>query len=79
MLVFGPMRDLEDPDKVHWIRAFASLESRDRLKDSFYNGPVWNELIEPIVMPMIAHYEAELVETTEGFETFSGDTNLQTN
>lgn len=72
MLVFGPLRDLEDPDKVHWMRAFSSLGDRDRLKDGFYNGPVWNKHIEPIAMPMIDHYEAELTETTDGFEGFSG-------
>ncbi len=38
-LVFGPMRDLEDPDKVHWIRAFESLERGDAIKQAFYDGP----------------------------------------
>lgn len=76
MLVFGPMRDLENPDKVHWMRAFASMADREKLKDSFYDGAVWNEHIEPVVMPMIAHYEAELAETTDGFEDFSGANSL---
>ncbi|MDA7965865.1 hypothetical protein [Ruegeria sp.] len=76
MLVFGPMRDLENADKVHWMRAFSSMEERDRLKDGFYDGPVWNEDIESIVMPMIAHFEAELTETTGGFENFDGEKNL---
>jgi len=72
MLVFGPLRDLEHPDKVHWMRAFPSLEARERIKDGFYNGPVWNTEIEHLVMPMIAHYEADLSETTDGFEGFDG-------
>lgn len=72
MLVFGPMRDLENQDKVHWLRAFSTLEDRDAIKDAFYDGPVWNKHIEPLVMPMIAHYEAELTETTKGFENFEG-------
>ncbi len=76
MLVFGPLRDLENPDKVHWMRAFTSLEERDRVKDGFYDGPVWNKNIEPLVMPMIAHYEADLTETTGGFENFSGKNSL---
>lgn len=76
MLVFGPLRDLENPDKVHWMRAFASLEEREKLKDSFYNGAVWNERIEPVAMPMIEHYEADLTETTDGFETFNGARSL---
>ncbi|WGI20714.1 NIPSNAP family protein [Amylibacter sp. IMCC11727] len=73
MLVFGPMRDLENPDKVHWMRAFPSLEQREQIKDTFYNGPVWNEQIEHKAMPMIAHFTADVVETTERFENFNGD------
>ncbi|CUK07358.1 hypothetical protein RUE5091_02929 [Ruegeria denitrificans] len=72
MLVFGPLRDLEDANKVHWMRAFPSLEARERIKNDFYEGPVWHEQIEPIAMSMIAHYDAELTETTNGFETFKG-------
>lgn len=70
MLVFGPLRDLEDENKVHWIRAFASMEERQNRKDAFYDGPVWNQRIEPLVMPLIDHFEAELTETTSGFEGF---------
>jgi heme-degrading monooxygenase HmoA len=72
MIVFGPMRDLEDENKVHWMRAFLSLESREKIKNAFYDGPVWNKSIESEVMPMIEHYEAELTETTTGFEDFDG-------
>ncbi|MQY41747.1 hypothetical protein GG681_03785 [Epibacterium sp. SM1969] len=70
MLIFGPMRDLEDPDKVHWMRAFSSLEERERIKDAFYEGPVWCAEVEPFIMPLIAHYDASVVETTKGFEGF---------
>ena len=69
MRVFGPLRDLDDPDVVHWSRAFDSLAHRDAVKDAFYDGPVWAE-IEPIVMPMIETFEASVVETTQGFEGF---------
>ncbi|MGH1412366.1 MAG: putative quinol monooxygenase [Pelagimonas sp.] len=76
MLVFGPLRDLENADKVHWMRAFPTLEDRERIKDGFYNGPVWNTQIEHLVMPLIDHYEADLTETTDGFEGFSGQPGL---
>lgn len=72
MLVFGPLRDLENPNMVHWMRAFASLKDRDQLKESFYGGPVWNKHIEPQVMPMIEKFEANLTETTAGYEGFDG-------
>lgn len=73
MIVFGPLRDLEDENKVHWMRAFLSLQSRERIKNAFYDGPVWNESIEAEVMPMIAHYDADVTETTQGFEDFGGE------
>lgn len=72
MLVFGPLRDLEHGDKVHWIRAFSSLGEREALKGSFYDGPVWNKQIEPVAMSMIEKMSAELTETTTDFQTFDG-------
>ena len=76
MIVFGPLRDLENPNKVHWMRAFSSMEERERLKDQFYDGAIWNRDVEPIAMPMIDHYEAELTETTVGFENFDGSSSI---
>lgn len=72
MLVMGPFRDLEDADKVHWLRAFPSEAARAAIKDDFYGGPVWNQRIEPIVMPMIVDYRFELAEATAGCEAFGG-------
>lgn len=76
MLVFGPLRDLENTNKVHWMRAFSSMDARERLKDDFYNGSVWHTQIEPIAMAMIEHYEAEVTETSDGFENFNGMSGL---
>ncbi len=76
MLVFGPMRDLENPDVVHWMRAFPDLEQRASIKDGFYDGPVWNNDVEHIVMPMIDHFEASVVETTDGFLGFADTPSL---
>ena len=71
MMVFGPLRDLENENVVHWMRAFPSLLERDRIKSDFYEGPIWHNQIEPIAMAMIERYEATLTETTEHFEDFS--------
>ncbi len=73
MLVFGPMRDVENPDVAHWMRAFESEAERERIKSAFYDGPVWNKEVEHIVMPMIERFEASVAETTDGFLGF-GDT-----
>lgn len=76
MLVFGPMRDEENPDMVHWMRAFANQEMRETIKETFYDGPVWLKEVEPIVMPLIEHFEASVVSTTDGFENFTGQPEL---
>ena len=64
MLMFGPMR------------AFESKEARNAIKDAFYDGPVWNNGIEPIVMPMIQHFEASITETTDGFQGFANTSKI---
>ncbi|WP_412543541.1 NIPSNAP family protein [Longispora sp. K20-0274] len=37
----GRYRDLDDPDRFVWLRAFADMESRARALHDFYYGPVW--------------------------------------
>lgn len=72
MMVFGPLRDLENENMVHWMRAFGSIEERDHVKTQFYEGTVWTEQVEPTAMAMIESYYAELTETTDEFEDFAG-------
>ncbi|WP_196764524.1 hypothetical protein [Pseudoalteromonas luteoviolacea] len=67
------MRDLENQDKVHWMRAFSSLEEQTQLKKDFYEGPVWNKEVEPVAMSMIEEFCAEFTETTDGFEGFQSE------
>ncbi|HTX03049.1 MAG TPA: NIPSNAP family protein [Candidatus Acidoferrales bacterium] len=67
--VLGPLLDTENPNVFLFLRAFPSLEERDRMKSLFYDGPVWKNELEGIAMPMIEHYSAVLTETTPGFVT----------
>lgn len=67
MKVIGPLLDLEDPDTFTFLRGFPSLSERDRLKEAFYEGPVWKGELEAIAMPMIESYSVVLTETTPGF------------
>ncbi|HYW13142.1 MAG TPA: NIPSNAP family protein [Longimicrobium sp.] len=67
MRVMGPFVDLEDADVFHWLRAFPSLEARDRLKDALYEGPAWKNELEAIAMPMLARYTSALTTTLPGF------------
>jgi hypothetical protein len=40
--VIGVFRDLDDPDRLVWIRGFRDMSVRRKALGSFYNGPVWH-------------------------------------
>ncbi|MEE1783482.1 NIPSNAP family protein [Streptomyces sp. SP17BM10] len=37
----GRFRDLDDPERFVWIRAFPDMAHRRRALEAFYTGPVW--------------------------------------
>ncbi|MFE0465193.1 NIPSNAP family protein [Kitasatospora sp. NPDC058965] len=39
--VGGRFRDLDDPDRFVWLRAFPDMTHRRRALEAFYGGPVW--------------------------------------
>ncbi|MFC9750316.1 NIPSNAP family protein [Streptomyces niveus] len=41
--VDGRFRDLDDPDRFVWLRAFPDMAHRRRALEAFYSGPVWRE------------------------------------
>ena len=41
MTLIGQFRDLDDPDRFVWLRAFPDMEARRRALEAFYGGPVW--------------------------------------
>ncbi|MGH2928195.1 MAG: NIPSNAP family protein, partial [Solirubrobacteraceae bacterium] len=41
MRLIGQFRDLDDPDRFVWLRAFPDMESRGRALAAFYDGPIW--------------------------------------
>jgi hypothetical protein len=75
MDVCGPFLSVEKPDEFVWLRAFPSMEERDRMKAAFYEGELWKNELEAIAMPMLEGYEVTLTDTTPGLVTFrsSGD------
>jgi len=66
MKVMGPFPSLDDDVSFVWLRAFPDLDSRDRMKESFYGGLNWLGELEGLAMPLIDDYEAVLVDDTEG-------------
>ena len=67
MMVLGPLIDLENPNKLVWLRSFPSLEERDRMKKAFYEGEFWKNELESIAMSMIDSYDVILCETSSGY------------
>jgi hypothetical protein len=62
--VVGPLPDLENPNRFSWLRAFPSLEERERMRDQLYGGALWKEELEGQLMPLLESYDVHLCETT---------------
>jgi len=41
--VIGQFRDLDDPDRVVWLRGFRDMPRRAEALTAFYGGPVWRQ------------------------------------
>jgi hypothetical protein len=66
MKILGPFLSVEDPDTFFFMRAFPDLASREPLKAKFYEGELWKQELEKVLMPMLEKYEVVLVEDREG-------------
>jgi len=63
MKVLGPLLDIENPNKFVWLRSFPSLETREEMRNAFYEGELWKNELEAIAMPMLESYDVILCET----------------
>ena len=66
MRILGPFLSVEDPNTFFFMRGFPDLASREPMKAKFYEGELWKNELENILMPMLEKYEAVLVEDVEG-------------
>jgi NIPSNAP len=66
MKILGPWVSVEDPDTFFFMRGFPDLQSREPMKAKFYEGELWKNELENILMPMLERYEVVLVEDPEG-------------
>jgi hypothetical protein len=41
--IIGTFRDLDDPDRLVWLRGFRDLSARQESFAGFYDGPAWRE------------------------------------
>jgi len=67
MKILGPLLDIENPNKFVWLRSFPSLDERERMKTTFYEGELWKNELEAIAMPMLDSYDVILCETSPGY------------
>jgi hypothetical protein len=66
MKILGPFLSVEDPDTFFFMRGFPDLPSREPMKAKFYEGKLWKDELENVLMPMLEKYEVVLVEDREG-------------
>jgi len=65
MKILGPFLSIEDPDTFFFMRGFPDVASREPMKAKFYEGKLWKEELENILLPMLDKYEVVLVEDPE--------------
>jgi len=70
MKILGPFLSIEDPDTFFFMRGFPDLASRDPMKEKFYEGRLWKNELENVLMPMIEKYDVVLVDDSDGLVRF---------
>lgn len=66
MPIAGPLLSIDDPDVFFFMRGFDDVQSREPLKARFYEGQLWRNELESVLMPMLDHYQVVTVEDVEG-------------
>ena len=66
MKILGPFLSVEDPDVFFFMRGFPDLASREPMKAQFYEGALWKQELEHVLMPMIEKYEVVVVDAPGG-------------
>jgi len=62
MKILGPFLSVEDEDTFFWMRAFPNQQSRESMRDEFYEGKLWKEELEQKLMPILDKYDVVVVE-----------------
>jgi hypothetical protein len=65
MRILGPFLSVEDPDTFFFMRGFPDIASREPMKAQFYEGKLWKDELEKVLMPMLEKYEVVVVEDSE--------------
>ena len=65
MKILGPFLSLEDADTFFFMRGFPDRSSREPMKAKFYEGDLWKNELQNVLMPMLDKYEVVLVDDPE--------------
>ena len=65
MRILGPFLSVEDPDIFFFMRGFPDMESLEPMKAQFYEGKLWKDELENVLMPMLEKYDVVVVEVSE--------------
>lgn len=68
MRLLGQFRDLDNPDRFVWLRAFGSFEQRATALHAFYHGPVWRTHRDAANATMLDSDDVLLLRTVQPFE-----------
>ncbi len=66
MKILGPFLSVEDPDVFFFMRGFPDMASREPMKAKFYEGDLWKNELESVLMPMIEKYDVVVVDDPDG-------------
>jgi hypothetical protein len=67
MTIIGPFLSLDDADTFFFMRGFANLESRQAMRDRFYQSELWTRELEQALLPMLEKYDVVLVDAGDAF------------
>ena len=65
MPILGPLLSIEDADVFFFMRGFCDEASREPTKARFYDGKLWKDELEEIMMPMIERYDVVVVDDSQ--------------
>jgi hypothetical protein len=67
MKIIGPFLSLDDADTFFFMRGFPNRESRQTMREQFYEGRLWKDELEHTLLPMLEKFDVVLVEAPEDF------------
>jgi NIPSNAP len=66
MKIIGPFLSIEDSETFFFMRGFPDLASKEPMKAKFYEGDLWKNELESVLLPMLEKYEIVVVDDPEG-------------